>query len=123
MIFLARIPISLKKGGTGPLFEEKGGTSPLFDTASPPFAEKRRSRQISNSDRKYQQPNKSDTCKIPIPKKLLVTLWYTTLIFTMFHPANNKKKRGGKGGGKGGGGEKKREKKKRRTPQTQIISL
>jgi hypothetical protein len=29
-----------------------------------------------SSDRKYRPPSKSDTGKIPIPKNLLVTLWY-----------------------------------------------
>ncbi len=75
-------PYFPQKGGTGFLLEEKGCTSPLFDTASPPFAEKRSSRQISNTDRKYRPPNKSDTGKIPIPKKLLVTPWYTTLVLS-----------------------------------------
>jgi hypothetical protein len=77
--FFGGKPYFPQKGGNGPLLEEKGGTSPLFDTSSPPFAEKRSSRQISNTDRKYRLPNKSDTGKIPIPKKLLVTPWYTTL--------------------------------------------
>ncbi len=77
--FFGGKPYYPQKGGNGPPFEEKGGTSPLFDTASPPFEEKRSSRQIGNTDRKYRQPNKSDTGKIPIPKKLLVTPWYTTL--------------------------------------------
>jgi hypothetical protein len=45
--FFGGNPFFPQKGGNGPLFEEKGGTSPLFDTASPPFAEKRSSRQIS----------------------------------------------------------------------------
>jgi hypothetical protein len=76
--FFGGNPFFLQKGGTGPLFEEKGGHCPLFDTASPPFAEKRSSRQISNTDRKYQPPSKSDTGKIPIPKKLLVTPWYNS---------------------------------------------
>ncbi len=73
-------PFFPQKGSNCPLFEEKGGTSSLFDTASPPLAEKRSSCQISNTDRKYQPPSKSDTGKIPIPKKLLVTPWYTTLV-------------------------------------------
>jgi hypothetical protein len=51
--FFGGKPYFPKKGGNGPLFEEKGGTSPRFDTASPPFAEKRSSRQISNTDQKY----------------------------------------------------------------------
>jgi hypothetical protein len=73
-------PFFPQKGGTGPLFDGKGGTGPLFDTASPPFAEKRSSRQTSNTDQNTDHPVKSDTGKIPIPKKLLVTLpWYTTL--------------------------------------------
>jgi hypothetical protein len=69
IIFLAGTPFSLKKGALAPFLRKKGGTGPLFDTASPPFVEKRSSRQISNTDRKYQPPSKSDTGKIPIPKK------------------------------------------------------
>jgi hypothetical protein len=84
--FFWREPLFPQKGGTGPLFEEKGGIGPLFDTASPPLAEKRSSRQISNTDRKYPPPSKSDTSKIPIPKKLLVTPWYTTLDFCHTRP-------------------------------------
>ncbi len=75
-IFFGENPFFPQKGGTGSLFEEKGGTGPLFDTASPPFAEKRKSRQISHTDRKYRPPSKSDNGKIPIAKKLLVTPWY-----------------------------------------------
>ncbi len=33
----------------------------------------------SNTDQKYRLPSKSDAGKILIPKKLLVTPWYTTL--------------------------------------------
>jgi hypothetical protein len=51
--FFGGKPYFPQKGGNGPLLEEKGGTSPLFDRASPPFAEKRSSLQISNTDRKY----------------------------------------------------------------------
>jgi hypothetical protein len=58
---------------------EKGGAGPLFDTASPPFAGKRHSRQTSNTNQNTNRPVKSDTGKIPIPKKLLATQWYTTL--------------------------------------------
>jgi hypothetical protein len=79
IIFLAGNPSSLKKGALAPFLREKGGISPLFDTASPPFAEKRSSSQTSNTDRNTDHPVKSDTGKIPIPKKLLVTPWYTTL--------------------------------------------
>jgi hypothetical protein len=79
IIFLAGTPFSLKKGAPAPFLREKGGTSSLFDTASPPSVEKRSSCQISNTDWKYRLPSKSDTGKIPIPKKLLVTPWYTTL--------------------------------------------
>jgi hypothetical protein len=77
---LAGTPFSLKKGALAPFSRKKGGTGPLLDTASHPFAEKKSSRQISNTDRKYRPPSKSDTGKIPIPKKLLVTPWYTTLL-------------------------------------------
>jgi hypothetical protein len=82
-IFLAGTPFFLEKGAVAPFLRKKGGTGPLFDTASPSFVEKRSSRQISNTDRKYRPPSKSsDTGKIPIPKKLLVTPWYTTLVVT-----------------------------------------
>jgi hypothetical protein len=82
IIFFGGNPFFPQKGGTGPLFEKKGGTGPLFDKASPPFAEKRSSLQISNTDRKYRPPSKSDTGKIPIPKKLLVTPWFITLVLS-----------------------------------------
>jgi hypothetical protein len=78
--FFGGNPFFPQKGGTGPIFVKKGGTDPLFNTASPPFAEKRSSRQISNTNQKYRPPSKSDTGKIPIPKKLLVKPWYTTLV-------------------------------------------
>jgi hypothetical protein len=71
--FLTGTPFSLKKGALAPFLREKGGTGPLFDTASPPFAEKRKSRQTSNTDQNTDRPVKSDTGKIPIPKKLPVT--------------------------------------------------
>jgi hypothetical protein len=80
---LAGTPFSLKKGALAPFSRKKGGTGPLFDTASTPFAEKRSSRQISNTDRKYRPPSRSDTGKILIPKKLLVTPWYITLEITL----------------------------------------
>jgi hypothetical protein len=73
--FFVGNPFFPQKGGTGPLFEGKGGTSPLFDTSSPPFAEKRSSRQTSNTNRNTNRPVKSDTGQILIPKKLLVTPW------------------------------------------------
>ena len=63
ILFLVGTPFSLIKGALASFLREKGGTSPLFDTASPPFEEKRSSRQISNTHRKYRQPNKSDTGK------------------------------------------------------------
>jgi hypothetical protein len=77
--FLAGTPFSLKKGALAPFVTEKGGTGPFFDTASPSFAEKRSFCQNSNTDQNTDRPAKSDTGKIPIPKKLLVTPWYTTL--------------------------------------------
>jgi hypothetical protein len=77
--FFGMNPFFPQKGGTGTLLEEKGGTGPLFDTASPPFAETTSSCQISNTNWKYRLPSKSDTGKMPIPKLLLVTPWYTTL--------------------------------------------
>jgi hypothetical protein len=84
--FFGRNPFFPQKGGIGPLFEGKGGTSPLFDTASPPFAEKRSSRQTSNTDQNTDRPVKSDTGKIPIPKKLLVTPWYNSRNVTQIPP-------------------------------------
>jgi hypothetical protein len=76
IIFLARTPFSLKKGALAPFLRENGGTGPLFDTASPPIAEKRSSHQTSNTNQNTNRPGKSDTGKIPIPKKLLVIPWY-----------------------------------------------
>ncbi len=76
IIYLAGTPFSLKKGALAPFLREKGGTGPLSDTASPPFADKRSSRRTSTTDRNTDRPVKSDTGKIPIPKKLLVTPWY-----------------------------------------------
>jgi hypothetical protein len=38
----------------------------------------------SNTNQKYRPPSKSDTGKIPIQKKLLVTLQYTTLENRLF---------------------------------------
>jgi hypothetical protein len=89
IIFLAGTPFPLKKVALAPFSREKGGTSPLFDTASPPFAEKRSSCQTSNTDRNTDRPVKSDTGKIPIPKKWLVTPWYTTLLFSIPYPQSN----------------------------------
>jgi hypothetical protein len=60
-----------------PFLREKGGTGPLFDTASPPFVEKRISRQTSNTNQNTDSPVKSDTGKTSILKKLLVTPWYS----------------------------------------------
>ncbi len=76
--FFGGNPLFPQKGALAPFLRKKGGTGPLFDTASPPFVEKRSSRQISNTDRKYQPPSKSDTGKITIPKKLLVTPWFNS---------------------------------------------
>jgi hypothetical protein len=73
IIFLAGTPFFLKKGALAPFLREKGGTGPLFDTASPPFVKKRSYRQTSNTDQNTDRPFKSDTGKMPIPKKLLVT--------------------------------------------------
>jgi hypothetical protein len=53
----------------------------------PPFAEKRNSSETSNTDRNTNRPVKSDTGKIPIPKNLLVTPFYTTLSKTNKEPA------------------------------------
>jgi hypothetical protein len=78
--FFGGNPFFPQKGGTGPLFEGKKGHWPLFDTASHPLAEKRSSCQTSNTNQNTNRPVKSDTGKILIPKKLLVTLWYTTLV-------------------------------------------
>jgi hypothetical protein len=83
IIILAVTPFSLKKGALAPFLREKGGTGPLFDTASPPFAKKRSSRQTSNTDQNTDRPVQSDTGKIPMPKKLLVTPWYNSSNYTL----------------------------------------
>jgi hypothetical protein len=73
-----------KKGGLGPLFvhfalllKKKRNSRGIFQKKSSHEFLKRCSRknlQYNNTDRKYRKPSKSDTSKIPIPKKLLVTL-------------------------------------------------
>jgi len=95
---------ALQKIGGSPLFPKKGGPRPPFCALRPPFEEKkefqrnfskkrcreflkrcsRQNLQYNNTDRKYRKPSKSDTSKIPIPKKLLVTPWYTTLEISFF---------------------------------------
>jgi hypothetical protein len=55
--------LSLKKGALAPFLSKKGGSGPPFDTASPSYAEEKSSRQISNTNRKYQPSSKSDTGK------------------------------------------------------------
>ncbi len=56
IIFLAGTPFSLKKGALAPFLREKGGTGPLFDSARPSLAEKRSSRQSSNTNRNTDSP-------------------------------------------------------------------
>jgi hypothetical protein len=79
IIILAGTFFSLKNGALALFLSEKGGTGPLFDTASPPFVEKRSSHQTNNTSQNTNRPVKSDTGKIPIPKKLLVTPGYVQL--------------------------------------------
>ena len=89
---MAGAPFFLRRGGLGPLFVHfalllkiKRNSRGIFQKKSSREILKRCSRQIlqyNNTDRKYRKPSKSDTSKIPIPKKLLVTPWYTTLVVT-----------------------------------------
>jgi hypothetical protein len=94
-----------QKIGGNPLFPKKGGPWPPFCTLRPPFEEKRNSHGIFQKKEfpqilkkvfppkltvqqyppKYRKPSKSDTSKIPIPKRLLVTPWYTTLVKSNLH--------------------------------------
>jgi len=73
--------------GSGPLFPQKGGNGPLFEELQPPFGKKggrKGGKYTKRGERyrpKYRKSSKSDTSKIPIPKKLLVTPRYTTLMF------------------------------------------
>jgi hypothetical protein len=86
---MAGAPFFLRRGGLGPLFvhfalllKKKRNSCGIFQKKSSRKILKRCSRQIlqyNNTDRKYQKSSKSDTSKIPISKKLLVTPWYTTL--------------------------------------------
>jgi hypothetical protein len=93
-----------QKNGGSPLFSKKGGLRPPFCIFHPPFEEKkefphnfflkkssreifkrcsRQNLQHKNTDRKNRNSSKSDTSRILIPKKLLVTPWYTTLLFSI----------------------------------------
>jgi len=93
---LVGAPFFLRRGGLGPLFvhfalllKKKRNSRRIFQKKSSLEFLKRCSSQnlqYNNTDRKYRKPSKSDTSKIPIPKKLLVTLWYTTLITTQQFP-------------------------------------
>ncbi len=77
--FFGGTPISLKKGALAPFLRKKGAPAPFLIQPAPLLRKKGVPAQFSNTDRKYRLPSKSDTGKIPIPKKLLVTPWYTTL--------------------------------------------
>jgi hypothetical protein len=94
---------SPSKNWREPLFPTKGGPRPPFCTFRPPFEEKKEfPRNFSKKEfpqnlkkvfppkltvqqyrPKYRKSSKSDTSKIPIPKKLLVTPWYTTLLISL----------------------------------------
>ena len=82
--------ISVSKRGQCPPFSSKGGQWPPFWEAQPPFGKKGGGKGGSIQKRgeryrpKYRKSSKSDTGKIPIPKKLLVTPRYTTLRFSVF---------------------------------------
>jgi hypothetical protein len=76
-----------KKGGSAPLFPQKGGNGPLFEKLDPFWKKGGRRGEVykKGGDRyrpKYRKSSKSDTGKILIPKKLLVTPRYTTLVIT-----------------------------------------
>ncbi len=82
--FLAGTPFPPPKGALAPFFGEKGGTGPLFVTAAPLVRKK-------GVPAKLVIPTKIPTtqlnlilAKIPIPKKLLVIVWYTILGISNF---------------------------------------
>ena len=76
-----------KKGGSAPLFPQKGGNGPLFEKLDPLLekrGEERGEVYKKGGDRyrpKYRKSNKSDTGKIPIPKKLPVPPRYNSSKF------------------------------------------
>ena len=67
-----------QKGGSAPLFPQKGGNGPLFEKLNPLLEKKGGGKGGSIQKRgeryrpKYRKSSKSDTGKIPIPKKLPV---------------------------------------------------
>ncbi len=79
---LAVAPFFLRRGGFGPRFvhfalllKKKRNSRGIFQKKSSREIFKRCSRQnlqYKNTNRKYRKPSKSDTSRIPIPKKLLV---------------------------------------------------
>ena len=82
------VHFGIKKGAVPPFFLKRGAMAP-FLRAPTPFWKKKGGgkggiiRKRGERYRpKYRKSSKSDTSKIPIPKKLLVTPWYTTLLST-----------------------------------------
>ncbi len=73
IIFFGGNPFFPQKGGTGPLFEGKRGHWPFFDTTSPLLRKKGVLVKLVIPTEIPTTQLKSDTSKIPIPKKLLVT--------------------------------------------------
>jgi len=81
--------ISVSKRGQCPPFPQKGGNGPLFEKLQPLLekrGEERGEVYEKGGDRyrpKYRKSSKSDTGKLPIPKKTAVTPRYTTLEKTL----------------------------------------
>jgi hypothetical protein len=77
----------IKKGAVPPFFLKRGAMAPFLRS----FGKKGGGKGGSIQKRgeryrpKYRKSSKSDTSKIPIPKKLLVAPWYTTLIKSKSH--------------------------------------
>ncbi len=77
------VQFGIKKGVIAPFFPQKGGNDPLFKELCP-LLRKKRGNNTKRGERyrtKYRKPRKSDTSKIPIPKKLMVTPRYNSRIY------------------------------------------
>jgi hypothetical protein len=80
------VHFGIKKGAVPPFSLKRGAMAPFLRSLTPFWkrGEERGEVYKKGGDRyrpKYRKSSKSDTGKIPIPKKLLVTPRYTTLDF------------------------------------------
>jgi hypothetical protein len=70
MIYLAGSPISLKKGAMAPFLRKKGALAHFLIQPAPLLRKKGvPAKLVIPTGNTYLPPNKSDSGKIPIPKK------------------------------------------------------